>query len=1080
MSMLFTAQTIKRSVLLAFLLLVSASQASAELPGIWGEFEAGGWNNNAKEASSASGGKRVSWFDQDGRAIFVPFDVKEAMPGAVLFIRYSRARSNDSFVEVAFGPGKRAQDAKTLTSLKMPPTKGWEKYQWLSLPVGDLSAGQHFLVVRCKERGGAGDLDVAGLVSKPADNWMPPNKVKDNQLAGEGETLDAPRPDDRMTAEDLDKLRQQREALAAKNAVAAQRRAHISASENRLDYQTLWVGNDITVGPDISPDLGHTVHDVASIFVTGDGTVFTNVHWEESGANVSQYKDGRWINDARVGNHGGGEAIAVSDKHVFFAGNCHRTGKAGIDRRDRQNISNEAANLHVDAGTVTGLAVTADRVLAGVAAENRVKVYDHDLKPLGDWEVQAPGKMCLDAEGQVWILQSGLKRIVRYSPEGKPLPQQITLDKEVIPSAIWADKKGRLLIGDAGPAEQALIFENITTTPTFATAFGEKGGIYAGTAGKLGARRFCNISGLGTDDAGNLYIASRPRPNGSTILQGYSPTGELLWQRACLVWMDNVAIDPEDPSILYSSKSKFRMNLDAKDGSYWTPLACTVDRHRFSDDYRVQAGGAGATFLHRLSNGQRYQYIVNMTGKTVYAYRFDPKKHGEIAIPAGYVDQGGVWVDQNDDGRRDSAGAAGMTFDLTLKGTYQSDSLKLELSSVDSNGHRQSLTHSLGRSGHGQQISLGAWSARKRAYVFKSLQIRVGSENKVVYQQQFASDTPPTDTGFNLGDGSTWTQTPQGLRLTAEANEPRSFSLSREIAELTEGQDFEVRLQVTAPRNRLFRDRFGFTVLGQPGKFNSGIAAIIDAGMDMPLLQFRKGLGNRDVVAQKQLSEEVVANPARMTVGSFVDSQGTIWNATHAMGLYRYPISSFTPAGAPIYTGQGIEKIDMPKPFTELRRIYFAPERNNMMLLNGFTDAHPNSKHHWKRGGKVICRYDNWAPGQWNLKWELVPPYEDRTGANDGDGNIMSMDVAGDYLFVCREGQSSMLGVNRGHVDVYRLEDAAYVGWMEPAKEVGHVGIIDITHGLRAYHDAKKGEYLVFLEDSGRARMIVYRWKPKA
>jgi FkbM family methyltransferase len=59
---------------------------AADLPGVWAEFEAGGWHTASKDSAAASGGKRVSWFDQEGRAVYVTFALTEPMPKAVLFL----------------------------------------------------------------------------------------------------------------------------------------------------------------------------------------------------------------------------------------------------------------------------------------------------------------------------------------------------------------------------------------------------------------------------------------------------------------------------------------------------------------------------------------------------------------------------------------------------------------------------------------------------------------------------------------------------------------------------------------------------------------------------------------------------------------------------------------------------------------------------------------------------------------------------------------------------------------------------------------------------------------------------------
>lgn len=132
--------------------------------------------------------------------------------------------------------------------------------------------------------------------------------------------------------------------------------------------------------------------------------------------------------------------------------------------------------------------------------------------------------------------------------------------------------------------------------------------------------------------------------------------------------------------------------------------------------------------------------------------------------------------------------------------------------------------------------------------------------------------------------------------------------------------------------------------------------------------------------------------------------------------------------------------------------------------------------HHWKRAGKVIHRYDDWRPGRWKPTWKLVPTFEDRTGRNGGDGNVQAIDIAGDYLFLARNCASRKLDVHRGHVDVHRLDTAEHVGWMEPpARWTGPIGIIDITVGMRAFRRGN-GEYVVFLEDDGMSKTVVYRW----
>ena len=190
-----------------------------------------------------------------------------------------------------------------------------------------------------------------------------------------------------------------------------------------------------------------------------------------------------------------------------------------------------------------------------------------------------------------------------------------------------------------------------------------------------------------------------------------------------------------------------------------------------------------------------------------------------------------------------------------------------------------------------------------------------------------------------------------------------------------------------------------------------------------------------------------------------------------------YTLQGFTGDGVPRYSVESRQHIPMPEPFTKLRRLHFYPDRGNMMLLNGFTRQHPDVAHHWKRAGKVIHRYDHWRPGRWNLRWSLKVPSEDVSGGNGGDGNVQVIDTAGDYLFLARNGSSKELKVERGHVDVRRLDSGEYMGWMEPPERWGPIGIIDITVGMKAYR-LTDGTYVVLLEDDGMSKTVVYRWRP--
>ena len=160
------------------------------------------------------------------------------------------------------------------------------------------------------------------------------------------------------------------------------------------------------------------------------------------------------------------------------------------------------------------------------------------------------------------------------------------------------------------------------------------------------------------------------------------------------------------------------------------------------------------------------------------------------------------------------------------------------------------------------------------------------------------------------------------------------------------------------------------------------------------------------------------------------------------------------------------------------KRIRYYPETDTLYLGGcAEVDGVMHKNQHWKPMGPVICRYDNFLKGDRTLRWKIVLPYV--TGSSGHEScEPMGFDAAGDYLFVPYTGASRESGFKTGHVEVLRADDATPVGWMEPdPKTVGEIGLQDIRECLSA-HRLQSGEYVVFLEDDYKAKVVMYRWTP--
>ena len=269
-------------------------------------------------------------------------------------------------------------------------------------------------------------------------------------------------------------------------------------------------------------------------------------------------------------------------------------------------------------------------------------------KPAGGGEAQKPA----GGEDSLWVLQAGdgaePPRVLRFSPDGQPLPQQIAFEKGVVPTALCIDRKtGHLLVTDNGPAQQVLIYSDLDASPKLSGTFGERGGIYAGpTPGLVGPKRFSGPMGVGTDAAGNLYVGCN-QPAGGTILRAFSPTGDVLWELLGIEFVDAADTDPAtDGADVFTTENRYALDWSKPGpGRQWTWRSQTVDPFRYPNDPRLHENHHDFTDpLFRRLNGKPFLFIRGMFQHMLVIYRLD----GEIAVPCGMFAKGpyhvGPWT----------------------------------------------------------------------------------------------------------------------------------------------------------------------------------------------------------------------------------------------------------------------------------------------------------------------------------------------------------------------------------------------------------------------------------------------------
>lgn len=397
-------------------------------------------------------------------------------------------------------------------------------------------------------------------------------------------------------------------------------------------YQTSWVGNTF-----LDEDQGKWVPDhLFDMDVAPDGTVFT-AGFAEGGGGGAQYKDG--VLQGRYSGFDSGfgdpaQAVTAGTSTVYFGCNngVNRFGFGG----------GTSPNLRVLVGhNITGLAVKGGELFISDATSDGIRVYStSSMTELRNWAVSNPGKIAVDANNQVWVIQTdgaeypkGI-RVLSYSSTGVAGP---SISSVPDPREVAVNNQNQLLVGGLDADSQVRIYGNLGGTPSLAGTFGNLGGIFSGTPGQYDPLKFHWIKGLGVDSAGNIYVGCTFGGWWGQSVQAYAPSGSFLWDAHGTTFIDVVGLDPADESLAYGKEHIYQMDWTQGAGGEWSLLGFTVDRFAYFEDPRVQYGHGP---VHRLGNGVRriqgqlLLLCVNQYNGFLEMYRFNAATDGLVAIPS--------------------------------------------------------------------------------------------------------------------------------------------------------------------------------------------------------------------------------------------------------------------------------------------------------------------------------------------------------------------------------------------------------------------------------------------------------------
>jgi hypothetical protein len=197
---------------------------------------------------------------------------------------------------------------------------------------------------------------------------------------------------------------------------------------------------------------------------------------------------------------------------------------------------------------------------------------------------------------------------------------------------------------------------------------------------------------------------------------------------------------------------------------------------------------------------------------------------------------------------------------------------------------------------------------------------------------------------------------------------------------------------------------------------------------------------------------EYASNYQQVHPGPFhVDTKGNIWMAYN---FFRYDFQGLDPKSNPIYEADKITVMDPPEGVKKVARVWYDSERDILVVADEGSDMRHIGRVH-------ICT--NYLKG--NRKTISFLPGAGREAA--------CVTAAGDYVFT--GGWKT-----RGRIWVNRMSDGKELGYFEPGPILGGVentGWIDILTGITAFK-RQNGEYVVFVEEDYKAKVILYRWKP--
>ncbi len=443
-------------------------------------------------------------------------------------------------------------------------------------------------------------------------------------------------------------------------------------------------------------------NNIYSLWVSPDGTCYTNSNWAENSTAGRVYKDGKVFHNffSDPGINGALEGTVTGNGSNIFYYNS--VGSPKVFRADF-TTANYTALTFASGGTppiptlgeVRGLAANASIIFVSDYANGLVRAVDasslHEIIT-GNFPIVLPrcGPIAYDG-ANFWVVQAATQdatgvalsthtayvgalrpSIHCYQADGTELTARKiswTDPDTCIPTALayqdvtpaGPSASDVLWVCDNGPHQYVRKYTNLNGTPTATTPFGQDGGLWAGShPGQItdsaagGDRRFYGLTGVGTDSTGNIYVACNGGDGSTVDLRKFNSGGTLQWRVNGLLFLNNGDFDPtSDGQEYYTTEKHFTMNYaNTAPGTEWSYKG-------FTNDIRNNAGArdyGGAKLARIGGNLYMYTYQQGDVG-TMRFYCFNGETatlFGSCSFDPATAYFNHIWIDANLNGTVDA------------------------------------------------------------------------------------------------------------------------------------------------------------------------------------------------------------------------------------------------------------------------------------------------------------------------------------------------------------------------------------------------------------------------------------------